>query len=508
MEVNNFTSFSDINRGNSTTYPSLLSWLMVPFVAVFGLGIYVDRLPSALLGIASILLLFVIVKELTKNEKLALLASFFIAINPWAIHISRQGILQSIGLFTVLLGTYLFLLGSKHAKLFLLSSLVLGLSIYAYDAPRLFLPLMLIPLTAYSWKSIIKAKKIFICSIVIFVLFYGYFLYQIFFQNEMGEYTSTSIIDMQKVAELVNTERYQTTAPLWVSQLFHNKVTVIYKTIVTNYVNILSVNWFYANGTAHYQMSTGKQGQFYLFELPLAIVGFYYLYQKHRKVFYVLILWFLFAILPGALSRNSTPNRLSLLIPVPLIFSSAGLYVVLLSISQLKPVKKLVLACIICMTMGIFITSYLFTYFFDYPVYASEFWAKQQNDAIKYAIENTDKYESIYLDGGMAWASQYAFITRLDPFIFQQTVTKPTTYRDVTTYKFDNIHFGYYSAQHPEILCAYEFFPNNSLAITSGDNDILAGEEPVRRFYDRGNLRSVFKAIETKTPETSICKTE
>jgi 4-amino-4-deoxy-L-arabinose transferase-like glycosyltransferase len=502
---NNFTSFNDTNIGG--VYPSLLSWLLVPFVAVFGLEIYVDRLPSALLGIASILLLFAIVKELTKNEKIALISAFFIAINPAAIHISRQGLLQSIGLFTVLIGIYLFLLGGRNSKLFLLSSFVLGLSLYAYDAPRLFLPLMLIPLTAYNWKFILKAKKIFIYSIIVFSLFYGYFLYQIVFQNEIGEYTRSNIINMQDVAELVNTERYQTTAPLWISQLFHNKATVIFKIIATNYVDILSVNWFYVNGPADFQASTGKQGRFYLFELPLAIAGLYYLYKNHRKVFYVLILWVLLAILPGAFSKP-TPNRLSLLIPVPLIFSAAGLYVVLHSISKLKQIKKLAAICIIFITMGVFLTSYLFTYFFDYPVYASEFWGKQQNDAIKYAIENKDKYESVYLDGGMSWASQYAFITKLDPYIFQQAVTKPTVYRNVTTYKFDNIHFGIYPHYRLEMPCAYEFFPGNSLVITIGENDIFAGEEPVKHFYDRGNLRSVFKAIETKTPETSACEAE
>ena len=99
-------SLADTNIGGS--YPPLYSYILIPFIKIFGLNLFVDRLPPTIFGVLSVLAVFHIVKKLLKSEKIALLTSLLFALNPWAIHISRQGLLESISVFFVLTGILFF----------------------------------------------------------------------------------------------------------------------------------------------------------------------------------------------------------------------------------------------------------------------------------------------------------------------------------------------------------------------------------------------------------------
>src|SRR3990170_1288457 len=54
----------------------LLMYATVPFVATFGLNEWGVRLPSAVFGILSVYLLYLLVAKTLKNERLALISAF------------------------------------------------------------------------------------------------------------------------------------------------------------------------------------------------------------------------------------------------------------------------------------------------------------------------------------------------------------------------------------------------------------------------------------------------
>src|SRR3989344_8289152 len=75
-----FRSFDDYK-------PPLYPYITVPFIAIFGLNELSVRLPSALSGISIIVAVFFIASHFF-NKKIAILAAFFIAIEPWSVHFS------------------------------------------------------------------------------------------------------------------------------------------------------------------------------------------------------------------------------------------------------------------------------------------------------------------------------------------------------------------------------------------------------------------------------------
>ena len=70
-------------RGFGDFKPPLYTYLAIPSIAVFGLTIEAVRLPAALVGILAVMVLYFLTKELFKDQKIAILSSFLLAINPW-----------------------------------------------------------------------------------------------------------------------------------------------------------------------------------------------------------------------------------------------------------------------------------------------------------------------------------------------------------------------------------------------------------------------------------------
>ena len=91
----------------------IYQYTLIPFIALGGLNESIVRLPAALVGIATVLLTFLIGRKLY-DEKVGLLAAIFLTFSPWHLVFSRwanQGIFLPL---LVLLGLYFFLSGEKR----------------------------------------------------------------------------------------------------------------------------------------------------------------------------------------------------------------------------------------------------------------------------------------------------------------------------------------------------------------------------------------------------------
>src|SRR3990172_13290311 len=65
-----FQSFNDYK-------PGLYFYMVVPFVKILGLNEWAVRIPGAALGVGTVLVLYLLVRELFKSEKLALASALF-----------------------------------------------------------------------------------------------------------------------------------------------------------------------------------------------------------------------------------------------------------------------------------------------------------------------------------------------------------------------------------------------------------------------------------------------
>src|SRR3990167_1678244 len=63
----------------------------VPTVALFGITPLGVRLPAAIFGILTIPIMYLLGRELTKSEKIGLLAAVVLTFSPWHLQYSRAG---------------------------------------------------------------------------------------------------------------------------------------------------------------------------------------------------------------------------------------------------------------------------------------------------------------------------------------------------------------------------------------------------------------------------------
>ena len=152
-------------------------YLTAGSVALFGLNDFAVRFPSALAGVLSVLFTYLLVKKLFKNDLVAFLSAFFLAVSPWHLFLSRPAFEANLASFLVIAGIYFFLLGLEKKWLLPLSVFFLGLSVHTYNSARVFVPLILITLFLIYKDKILewikrRGKESFL-SLVIVILFFA-----------------------------------------------------------------------------------------------------------------------------------------------------------------------------------------------------------------------------------------------------------------------------------------------------------------------------------------------
>jgi len=128
---------------------ALESYLMVPFVALFGVKVWAIRIPMLLVGLLSIVATHRLVRHFS-DERYALLAMLLVAIAPWHIMLSRWALESNLAPGFVLFGMLFFAKGMDKPKFLLLSSLCFGLSLYAYATVWSVVPFIVLFCVAYA----------------------------------------------------------------------------------------------------------------------------------------------------------------------------------------------------------------------------------------------------------------------------------------------------------------------------------------------------------------------
>ena len=112
---------------------ALESYLMLPFLAVFGVKTWVIRLPQLLLGLAALPAAFSVGKRMA-GRRGGLCALAVLALCPWHILLSRWALESNMAPNLLLLGLCFFLKGREDGRFLPLSALCYGFALYSYSA--------------------------------------------------------------------------------------------------------------------------------------------------------------------------------------------------------------------------------------------------------------------------------------------------------------------------------------------------------------------------------------
>jgi len=393
-------------------------------IAAFGLNDFAVRFPSALFGLLSVLFTYLLVKRLFKNELIALLSAFFLAISPWHIFLSRPAFEANLASFLVIAALYFFQLGLTKRWFWALSVFFLGLSVHTYNSARVFVPLILITLFCLYRDKIRKGmkqrKKEAFLSLVILILFFTPLVASFTSPEGWARFRWVKILD-QGAINRINMARGSSNLPKPLPRLIHNKATYFSLAFVRNYFSNFSPKYLFLKGGSNYQYNIPGQGIIFPVQAPLILVGLYWLFKKRKlKEAKLIFFWWLLAIVPSAATQeNPHVLRTILVLPVPLVMASLGFYQAWIWLKKQK-IWQYLLILSVGLVLSFSFLNFLKDYFGSYRENYSWAWQYGYKEVAEFVREKGDGYQKIYLTKKYGEPHEFLlFYLKWDPARYQ-----------------------------------------------------------------------------------------
>ncbi|MDD5086271.1 MAG: glycosyltransferase family 39 protein [Candidatus Nanoarchaeia archaeon] len=163
-----------ISSGKLQTWDQPPMWYFLTDMAykILGTTQLASRLASVLFGAFSIILIFLIAKEIFRSKQIALIAGFLVAVSPYLIK-NNLAEMDATVMFFILTAVLLFIKGLEKNKFYLLviSFVFLGVSLLTKHYAMLFLPAFFLIFIANKYKNKEKAGKIIWQVIILGIVF-------------------------------------------------------------------------------------------------------------------------------------------------------------------------------------------------------------------------------------------------------------------------------------------------------------------------------------------------
>lgn len=410
-----FQSFGDFK-------PGLYIYASIPSIAVFGLTEFGTRFPSAIAGIFSILLIYLIVNKLFLNKKLALVSAFIASINPWLIFFSRGAWESNLSLTLTLAAVYFFLLFLEKPKYLIYSAFFFALTLLTYQGAKLSSLLVLISLLiAFYKKEWFKEKKYLIISFLV-GLIVSLPVVLSMFQGKAGRLAVFSIFSYSRPKEYLEAQLNQGNEKKGDLNyyLFHSEAFNFVRSIFGRYFNSFSGKYLFFEGDYQNQRhSSPYQGQMIIAEIALLIIGIASIIKKEKtrlKMF--IFLWLFLAPLSASLSRDQVSAVRTINFAIPLIILVSYGFSSLLNLKG--KYSKLIMYI-----FGIFYLAtfyyYLDSYFIHLPKNNDQFIYNHYKELVEEIAPIKDNYKLIEFQQSYAQPYMYfLFYSKYDPSKYQE----------------------------------------------------------------------------------------
>ncbi len=432
-----FKSFGDYK-------PGLYVYTAIPFIKLFGLNEFSVRLPSALSGIATVAILYLLVRDLTQNKKIAIAASSLLAISPWHIQFSRGAWEITLNLLFVVLGVYFFLRSFKSEKKLLYSLLFFGLSFLTYQGAKISTPIIMLILFLvfneeirnYSIKNILKSALVFgvIMVPVILSVIRGQTgrasVFSVFSYPRPAEYLQAQL---KEGNEVKNSLTYY---------VLHSEALNFTRGILGRWFNHFSGRFLFFEGDwSNPRHSAPYTGELILLDAVFLVGGIFALFSSSKnKPRNFIIIWLLLAPLGAAITRDQVHAVRSFNMVIPLtILLAHGVNVIYTTR------YKIFLFLFTCF----YILNYLFfldAYFVHLPAHSSKLWNYGYREVVKSISTLEPKYDKIVIPQSYAQPYIYfLFYQKYDPQKYQKIARLDEDKNgDVgLVEKIDNVYFKY-----------------------------------------------------------------
>lgn len=333
-------------------------------VKLIGLNEYAVRLPAVLYSLGTLIVVYLLVKRITDNEVTAIISSFILSFSPWLFIFSRTGYEATAGLFFFLLATHLFLFGQKNKYFVLISTICFILSFYSYNSFRIIIPIWVLILFVSKLKEFKSYFFVFVISFVLFVL---------------------SLIPVYRLY------KYDSGGNRFLQVEIKNKTD-----FVKNYISHFSPQFLFTNGDTNLRSQISGHGELYWIDLPLILLGIYFVLKSKNKLYYIPLILLLLAPIPASLTKES-PHALRAILAAPsfAILSAFGIHLLIKKYNK----YSIIIICLVIFAYLLSFEQYAFAFFTTYPDQSASSWQYEY----KQIFENqksgvvTDKYGEPYI---------------------------------------------------------------------------------------------------------------
>ncbi len=333
---------------------ALETYLMIPFIKIFGLNPVTVRLPQAIIGCLTILFTYLLFLQLS-DKKVATWGAFVLAVSPWHIMLSRWGLESSLLVGILTIAIYFFVSANHKLWRIVLSAIFMGLSLYCYATVWLILPLIVLALIIVSLLTKqINWKEIAIFCVILALFAIPLLLFVVINLGYIDEINS--FISIPKLGYFRNNE---------------------IKFSVENLKRLLHILWTQDDGEIW--NSTSHFGLFYHFTrifIPLGVLGV--IAKKSKKSIPILV-WLFISFAHGTLVEADFNRINTIFIPIIyLIATGIAFFVSIIEQNYKKIFGVSILACY-CFSLVVFLRYYTG----EYSRVMAEVWF----DGFKTALE-------------------------------------------------------------------------------------------------------------------------
>jgi 4-amino-4-deoxy-L-arabinose transferase-like glycosyltransferase len=351
------------------------------------------RLPAALFGLASVVLLYAVTWELTRRQTVALLAAALLAIAPIAVHFSRIGWEPAALLPFMLGGLYALLRTLRRAESapvsfgdLIVAAVLLALTAYTYSGAWLYSALLAGALLMLR-RDVFRAnddRRRLLAAIAVYAALAAPAYVTLF--------TDPAIVARNAT----------------ISTFASGITFATLGTFISNYVAHFSWMYLFADGDVREARYLYGFSALYWWMAPLIVVALFYLrrYVAGWAAAWI-VLWLLIYPLGGALTNDGVPHPPRTLagIPVLCILAAIGTFAVFEAILQeiVEPrVRRRasdVLASLIMVCTALSLISFCRFYFVTYPRTSADRWESGNREVFAYLRSAAPSYARLCFNG-------------------------------------------------------------------------------------------------------------
>lgn len=356
--------------------PPLAIYSTIPFIKIFGLTETGARLQSVFYGMLTLVLLFLIGKEMI-SITFGVWAMLMGAIMPWLIHYNRVAFDYTIYIAFFLLVIYLFLKAKTNRVYIIPAFVTSAITIYTYQPAKLLAPLLLFGLMIIFIKSLLAHKKETILGLILFFLFSLPFLLNIRSGDALVRYNLLSVFSTEKPLIKASVNYFTQLSPTYL--FTEGEPTFITRHFINGFNPLLLVT------------------------APFLLTGFIYVLKSLKQQYaQILLFWTIIYPIAGALTKEGPfTGRDFIGAPLAALIIALGILKIVEYLAKIISNRFLSQLATLFIALSLFINLLIFTdfYFNKYPLYSADLfgWQYGAREIVTYFAKVENDFDELIM---------------------------------------------------------------------------------------------------------------